>query len=80
MVFLKKSALEYDLSCIIWKDSFFFFGKCEFFFFGLKMKDDLSQEIHENMIFSVYMYKCYKYDVTILPGMIFSRKNTLKDE
>ena len=31
------------------------------------MKDDLSQEIHVNMIFSVYMYKCYKYDISLLP-------------
>ena len=30
------------------------------------MKDDLSQEIHGDMIFSVYMYKCYKYDITLL--------------
>ena len=30
------------------------------------MKDDLSQEIHGNMIFSLYAYKCYKYDITIL--------------
>ena len=28
--------------------------------------DDLSEEIHGNMIFSVYMYKCYKYDITLL--------------
>ena len=32
-----------------------------------KIKDDLSQEIYGNMIFSVYMYKCYKYDITLLP-------------
>ena len=43
-----------------------FYGKYEFFLFGQKMKDDLSQEIHGNMIFSVYMYKSYKYDITIL--------------
>ena len=46
------------------------------------MKDDLSQELQRNMIFSVYMYKCYKYDITLLEKkskMIFSRKNTLKD-
>ena len=47
------------------------------------MKDDLSQEIHGNMIFSVYMYKCYKYDITLLEKklkMIFSRKSTLKGD
>ena len=30
------------------------------------MKNDLSQEIHGNMKFSVYMYKCFKYDITFL--------------
>ena len=46
------------------------------------MKDDLSQELLRNMIFSVYMNKCYKYDITLLEKkskMIFSRKNTFKD-
>ena len=43
------------------------------------MKDDLSQKIHGNMTFSVYMYKCCKYD-NLLPKkakIIFSRKNKL---
>ena len=31
------------------------------------MKDNLSQEIHGNMTFSACMYKCYKYDITLLP-------------
>ena len=47
------------------------------------MKDDLSQEIHGKMIFSVYMYKYYKYDITLLPKkakMIFFRKNALKGD
>ena len=47
------------------------------------MKDDLSQEMHGNMIFSAHMYKCYKYEITILQKkseMIFSRKNTLKGD
>ena len=30
------------------------------------MKDDLPQEIQGDMIFSVYIYKCYKYDITLL--------------
>ena len=45
------------------------------------MKDDHSQKIHGNMIFSVYI--CYKYNITLLPKkgkMIFSRKNTLKGD
>ena len=53
----KKISLEYHLSFIIWKDVFFF---------RRKMKDDLSQEIHRNMIFSVYLYKPYKHGVTLL--------------
>ena len=65
MVFPKKIALEYDISCIIWKYGIFF-QKAWYFFFGRKMKDDLSHEIHGNMIFSVYMYKCYKYDIILL--------------
>ena len=59
-----------------------FFQKIWYFLFGRKIKDDLSQEIHGN-IFSVYMYKCYKYDVTLLQTkskMIFSQKITLKSD
>ena len=61
----------------------FFSRKIWYFFFERKMKDDLSQEIHESMIFSVFMYKCYKYDITLLQKkseMVFSRKNTLKGD
>ena len=46
MVFPKKMALEYDLSCIMRKDGMIFF-------YGRKMKYDLSQKIHGNMMFSV---------------------------
>ena len=48
----------------------FFFRKIWYFFIGRKMKDDLSQEIHGNMIFFVYMYKCYKYDITLMQKKI----------
>ena len=47
------------------------------------MNDDLSQEIHGNMMFSVYMYKCYKCDTTLQQKkskMIFSQKNALKGD
>ena len=47
------------------------------------MKYDVSQKIHGNMIFFVYMYKCYKYGITLLPKIakiIFSRKNTCKGD
>ena len=46
------------------------------------MKDELSEEIHGNMIIFVYMYKYYKYDITLLqkkPKMIFSIKNTKQE-
>ena len=36
-----------------------------FSFFG--NLDELSREIHGNMAFFVYMYKFYKYDITLLP-------------
>ena len=32
------------------------------------MKDNLSQEIYGNMIFSIYTYKCYKYDIIPSPA------------
>ena len=53
-----------------------------YFFLGRKMGDDLSQEIHGNMISSVYTYKYYKRDATSLcqknSKMILSRKEHLK--
>ena len=55
----------HDLSCTIWKNDFFF-PKTWYFFLGRKMKDDLSQEIHGNMIFSMYLYGCYKRDTSPL--------------
>ena len=81
MVFLKQIARKYDLFCVIWKDGIFSPQKIWYFFFGQKMKDALSQKIHGNMIFSVYMYKCYKYDITLLQKKskrIFSQKIHLK--
>ena len=60
---------------------YFFLWKIWYFFFGWKMKDGLSQEIHGIMIFSVYVYKWYKYNITPLQKklkMIFSRENTPK--
>ena len=62
-VFSKRSSPGHDLSCIIWKDGIFF-PKAWYFFLGQKASDDLSQEIHENMIFSVYTCMCYKTGVT----------------
>ena len=65
MVFPKKIELQYDLFCIIWKDGIFSW-KIWYFFFGWKMENDLSQEKLGNMTFSVYLYKYYKYDITLL--------------
>ena len=64
------------LFCNVWKDGILFFPKTWDFFFRRKMKNDLSQKTHGNMIFSVYMCKCYKYDITLLSKkakIIFSR-------
>ena len=81
MVFSKRVAPGYYLPRIIWKDGIFF-PKTWYFFFGQEVRGDLSQEIHGNMIFSVYMYECYKRGVTPLcqkkSKMVLSRKNTPK--
>ena len=59
-----------------------FFRKIWSFYFRRKMKDEFSQGINGSMIFSVYMYECYKYDITFLQKeklkMMFTRKNSLK--
>ena len=43
---------------------------------------DLYQKIHGNMIFSVYMYKCYKHDIALLVEKqgCPCPKNTLKSD
>ena len=53
MVFSKRAAQGHDLSCIIWKDSIFF-PENMIFFPWAESEVDLSEEIHGNMIFSVY--------------------------
>ena len=58
MVFSKRTMPVHDLSCIVSKDSIFS-PKAWYFFLGQKIRDDLSQEIHGGMIFSVYMHRCY---------------------
>ena len=65
MVFSKGATPGDDLSCIIWKNGIFF-PKTRYFFLGLEVRDDLSQERHGNMILSVYTYGCYKRSVTPL--------------
>ena len=54
-VFSKRAGPGHDLSCVIWKDGIFS-RKTRYFFVGQEASDDPSQEIHGNMIFSVY--KC----------------------
>ena len=49
----QKITLEYDLSCIIRKDGISFSRKCDIFS-RWKVKDDISQKIHGNMMFPVY--------------------------
>ena len=61
----KRAALGYDISCIVWKDGIFS-PKTWHFFLGQKVRDDLPQEIHRNMIFSVNTYECYKRGATPL--------------
>ena len=62
-VFSRRAAPGHDLPCIIWKDGIFF-PKTRYFFLGQEANDDLSQEIHGRMIFSVYTCGCYKPGVT----------------
>ena len=61
-----------------------FFSRKHIFFLEQEVRDDLSQEIHGNMIFSVYTYGCYKRSVTPLwqkiSKIVLSRKNTPKDD
>ena len=79
MVFLKSAALGHDLSYITQKDGIFS-PETWYFFLGRKVRDDLSQEIHGNMVFYVYTYGSYKRCSTPLyrkkSKMVLSRKNT----
>ena len=78
----QKIVLEHDLFGNIWEDSISFFPKI-YFFFRRKLKDYLSHKIHGNMLFSVYVHKCYKYDTSLLikkTKITLSRKNTLKGD
>ena len=58
MVLSKGTSPGHDLSCIIWKDVFFF--PKTYFFLGRKARGDLFQEMHRNMKFSVHRYGRYK--------------------
>ena len=87
MVFPKKNRTEIWSFCNIWKDGISFFSKIWYFFFRRKVKDNLSQEIHGNMIFSVYFINdiiLYYTQIWYYPSakakIIFSQKNTLKGD
>ena len=67
MIFPKSRTGIRSFFVIFGKIVFLFSRKYDIFFFRRKIKDDLSQKIQGNMIFSVYMHKCYKYDITLLP-------------
>ena len=55
MVFSKK--LHWNMIFFVLSGKMVFFLKT-YFFFGRKIKDDWSQGIHGNMVFSVYMCRC----------------------
>ena len=83
--FLKKNALEYDLSSIIRKDDIYFHNIS--FFYRRKIKHDLSQKNPwEYDVFYMFdkdgMFFCYKFQITLLSKMqrwSFS-KNTPKHD
>ena len=81
----KKKKLRWDMIFLVLSGKMvIFFRKIWSFYFRWKKKDKFSQGINGSMIFSVYMYKCYKYDITFLQKkkkkskMMFTRKNSLK--
>ena len=71
-------------SFLYYLERWYFFPKTWYFFLGQEERDDLSQEIHEYMIFSVYTYECYKRGVRPLSQknsrMVLSHKNTPKGD
>ena len=81
MIFPKKLHWNMIFLVVLSRKMIFLLHENIILFFRRKMKDDLSQELHGDMIFSACMYKCYKYDITFLQKkskVIFSQKNTLK--
>ena len=63
---LSKIKLHWDMIFLVLSGKMVFIFQKIYYFCGWKMKDDFSQEVHGNMIFSVYLYKCYKYDITLV--------------
>ena len=69
MVFSKRVAPGYYLSCIIWKDGIFF-PKTWYFFFGQEVRGDLSQEIH-----GIWYFLCICTSVTNVVSRPSAKKN-----
>ena len=69
MVFSKRATPGNDISCIIWKDGIFS-PKTWYFFPGLEVRDDLSQEIHGNRYFL-----CTRTSVTNVVSRPSAKKN-----
>ena len=63
--------LEYDLSGIVGKDDISFSQKYHILPLRPKMKDDLSQKIHGNMIFPSNVLKRWSFQKGLRWGMIF---------
>ena len=68
----KKTALEFDLSCFIWKGCIFS-PRTWIFSSGQKRKDDLSQEVHGNMKFSLHTHRRYKHETVCLRQKKYQR-------
>ena len=80
--FYRNQFFTINMIFLVLSGKMFFFPKTWYFSFGRKMKDDTSQEVHGNLIFSVYTYRCYRYGATPLCQkklkMIVSAKIPLK--
>ena len=81
--------LSWGMTFLVLSGRWYFFPKNMIFFLERKVRDDLSQKIHGNMIFSVCTHGCYKRGTTpLLPPpplsrkskMVLSHKNTLKGD
>ena len=88
MVFPKRAAPAHDFSCITWKDGFFFLRKHDIFSPGRKWEATFLKKYIE-----IWHFLCTRTGVTNVvpcpppprprqnkPKMVFSRKNTPKDD
>ena len=75
---------RWDMIFLVLSRKMIFFFPKAYFSLGRKVRDDHSQEIHGNMIFSVYTYRCHKRGATSLcqkkSNMVLSRKNRPKGD